>query len=442
MKLEEHAYLIDHFEPVYTHTNRVRAAHGSAIAKEPHKLNSMWRVKQKEPIENLLSRFRATCGKQRFHEKKYREELSCVIANCLHGKPVLYSRNTKDKNFTTVIDWCTDEGLLFNSIGNQNEYEGVGSWFVPTDYLDFYLASHKIEVALANNCPMLELRTPDPIKPDRWISYKPKKRTRQIDSLSRPVRAFNAMMLDHRATLNDRFQIPYLNRIFNYVYSLGGRFYGATHQTLPKTDRKHILLDGQASTELDYRAIHWAILYSWLDQDLTDDPYDLDGISRDVAKGLMLRLINCGSVASFTRMVTLSGNPKNKEDYLTYCHQVNLWERNLKKGIKAERPKMKPCLEGFIEGVPDGLTGKVALDAILKRHKLVSRFFGKKYLGLELQFIDSQIMGRLLMSCSALDIPVLPIHDSVMCRMVDKDKVHFLMAGAYKKELGFSPIIK
>jgi hypothetical protein len=103
---------------------------------------------------------------------------------------------------------------------------------------------------------------------------------------------------------------------------------------------------------------------------------------------------------------------------------------------------MNPCLEGVIEGVPDGLTGKVALDAILKRHKLVSRFFGKKYLGLELQFIDSQIMGRLLMSCSALDIPVLPIHDSVMCRMVDKDKVHFLMAGAYKKELGFSPIIK
>lgn len=440
MYLEESAYLIDNFEPIHLSPNKVCAAHGSAIAKRPHKLNLAWRTKKNALVDELTLQLKAFLGKSRFHEKKYRSDISCVLANCMHGEQVIYSRNTRDKMPLTVIDWLTQKDFLFNSIGNQNEYEHVASWFTPTNNLKLELASYKIEVALANESPMLELRTKSKVEPYNWIKSTLPKRSTKLDTLSKPVKAFNTMMLDHKVTLDSRPQIPYLYRVFNHKLDLGGRFYGATHQGLPKKDRKRILIDDEEVCELDYRAIHWAILYAWIGKDLINDPYTLSGIDRNVAKKLMLRLINCEKISSFTRMVTLSGNPQNKKDYLNYTKQVDAWEQK-KHSSKSERPKMKQSLEGFIEDIPDGLTGKEVLDAILEVHSSVSHFFGSQHLGLRLQFTDSEILAVVLLAASTSDVPVLPIHDSIICKVSDKNKVHSFMNDAYKSILSYEPVI-
>ena len=49
-----------------------------------------------------------------------------------------------------------------------------------------------------------------------------------------------------------------------------------------------------------------------------------------------------------------------------------------------------------------------------------------------LQNIDSKIMSSVLLELIDNDIAVLPVHDSVLCKLQDKDTVIDVMRRAYK----------
>jgi hypothetical protein len=413
-------------------------------APNPNRLNLNWRIKQSDYLSIMLSELVQHMGKKRVHTGKLSNALSCVLANvrqsALHRKQILYSRSTsKQHNYVVpIVDWLALTGRVKNVIGRANSYQGASSWFVPIDTYAYELERRKITIALANDASMIELHTVNPQNPSTWLTTVPERNTRMISDLSEPVRVYNKLWCNHVATLEGKALAPFSRRIFNHNYSLGGRYYGAEHLGLKKALRQQICIDGETTCEPDFESLHYAILYTWQGMELQDDPYQIDGIDRKVAKGLMLRLLNFGSTTDFVRCVTKSGNPANKIIYLNHKDALAQYHN----GALLKLPRKPLVLEGFVEGVPDGVSGQQIYDAITHNHPLIAKYFGQPHLGLQLQLADSQIMSHIITWCASRDIPILPVHDSVRCKVTDRSNVIAAMVNAYHQVTGFYPKIK
>jgi hypothetical protein len=84
-----------------------------------------------------------------------------------------------------------------------------------------------------------------------------------------------------------------MHRVFNRgSIENGGRWYGPFWQNIEAEDRGRLQINGQQTVELDYVAMHIAMLYQEAGKPLPADPYDLEGWPRDQAKLALLILIN------------------------------------------------------------------------------------------------------------------------------------------------------
>jgi hypothetical protein len=87
-------------------------------------------------------------------------------------------------------------------------------------------------------------------------------------------------------------------RIFNRDLMRGGRFYGvgASWQNIPRETRQRIAIDGEAVVELDYSALHPAMLYSEAGAPLPTDCYAVGHWPRPLVKRALLTLINAATI--------------------------------------------------------------------------------------------------------------------------------------------------
>jgi hypothetical protein len=226
--------------------------------------------------------------------------------------------------------------------------------------------------------------------------------------------------------------MSFIRRVFNEELYYGGRFYG-DYQTLEKSSRSRLMIDGDETTELDYKSIHFNILYSWKGlRFFNPDPYQVDDYDRSIIKTVALTLLNSESRSAFKRNVTKSGNPKIKEIEQVYRARLS---KNYHLGIS---DSLKPeVLKGFISGLPDHIKGADLFNAICEAHQPICDFFGRKKIGLKLQFTDSQIMAKVINKLISQDIPIIPIHDSIVCKTKDKALVKEVMEHYYFEEMNF-----
>ena len=82
------------------------------------------------------------------------------------------------------------------------------------------------------------------------------------------------------------------------------------------------------------------------------------------------------------------------------------------------------------------------MDAILEKHEVIKSYIGTKNLGLRLKAVDSEIMSIILDKLTTLNIPVLPVHDSIIFRVKDKELAIQTMAESFKEITGFDAQIK
>ena len=229
------------------------------------------------------------------------------------------------------------------------------------------------------------------------ISYEDTDETSQMEG---QLRSYNAFIGEHliglslpnekvRALLMERRANPIdytrnqLCRIFNESFSRGGRFYQGWWQEIPSVLRKHIVIDDQPTSELDYSGQHLLLLYDlkgevypWLRG--TDDPYLVPGYGeayRDLMKQVFLICVN---------------------------------EESREKAVQAIRQEINynhPDLTSTNEFI------NPLIDATIEQHpELADSFFSGMWA--ELQHQDSKIADYVLNDMKARGQLALPVHDS------------------------------
>lgn len=416
------------------------APNGQGLAKE-------WQCKNAESLENaLLENLREYLGVQRFRRDRYKAGLTMLMANLLQAyrldAGLILPRHTWHKAddprnpasispriTNTWVDYLAELGLITLHVGRSNEYQGAASWAVADPQLIYQY--EKARIVLHDKTQLVEIRGDA-----GTVLAHPKNRNKQarIKVLTKPVESYNRTWLKHQASLQGRYLIPWARRIFNHGrLDLGGRFY-APYQALPKADRAKIRIDGQVTVEHDYSALHFNLLYALEGLQFVGDPYALPGVDRGTSKQCGLRLLNSENLPGFKATVTRSGNKKIQQIHADYTARRENFERLRAVGLHAIEPTKPDCLEGIIDGVKPGTTGEGILQAYQERHQAVAHWFGVENIGLQLQFLDSEIMAAALLRLAG--VPVLVIHDSIRCRRDDSKRVLDAMRDAYKEITG------
>lgn len=187
-----------------------------------------------------------------------------------------------------------------------------------------------------------------------------------------------------------------LHRIYNGGWTLGGRFYGTFWQNMRSQDRRHILIDGMDTVEVDYDQLHARIIYAKAGKVLRGDAYEIEGWDRKIAKRAFFMVINAGNFVKGKGAVA-----KLLSEYgLDPKRSVNL------------------------------------IEAMKTRHRDVSDFFHSGC-GLQLQNLDSQMAEYVLKTMTVRKgIPCLPIHDSFIVPATATTALIRAMKEAYEKFVG------
>ena len=200
----------------------------------------------------------------------------------------------------------------------------------------------------------------------------------------------------------------YLHRVFNKYPDNAGRFYGACHINMPKEIRRCIYIDGEPACELDYKAHHIRMLYHWFEIDYREDPY-VELCREDPSLRAVYKVVSLVSINAKDEKKAVQGIRKELKD----------------NGIPFDRTdkSIKSCIERFKEV-----------------HKPISGFLNSGRWG-HLQNDDSRITDIILQSLLKQGVPCLPVHDSYIVPAKFEDQLAEVMTEAYKKVMGFTPVI-
>lgn len=375
----------------------------------------------KDPKTELDEFYNSEFSPKRKH-RKYLSTLSTLLANLIQASKsnsaVIYGRASKDCSMTVrLIDWLIGTGKAEGIKGIRSSFAKKSSvvWLTSQSVLE--LESKKISARLDTNKDFIILRDDQKNK----VSFKKSKITKD---LNKAAVLHNELWLQSEAVFqNGSVVIPFVCRIFNGDFKHGGRFYFYS-QTEKKEKRAKILIDGEPTVELDYKALHFHLLYAFAGYQLETDPYEVDGYERKTIKLAMLSFINSENRSSWCANITRSGDPE-------FIKKVLNWR-------KINSRKSASWVDGIVEGIPFNTQGKKLANDLDLRHYPIQHLFHNSKIGLILQNKDSQIMATCLTELALLGIPTLPYHDGIRCPISKIDVVKKVMEDAYKKEVGFN----
>lgn len=191
-----------------------------------------------------------------------------------------------------------------------------------------------------------------------------------------------------------------LYRVFNDGrWDRGGRFYGGWWMALPKPDRERLLIDGEETVELDFASLHPRLCYQLNGKPLdpASDAYDLPEVPRehrDIVKVAFMQLLNA----------------------------------------RAGQRRIRPPA-GVVETLGRRFSYQRLARALQAKHVGISNWFFQGPKSLELQAVDAAIAEAVMGYFTAVQKPVLPVHDSFIVKRADQYKLAETMALAYRAQL-------
>lgn len=199
-------------------------------------------------------------------------------------------------------------------------------------------------------------------------------------------------------------------RVFNNgSLKQGGRFYGGWWISAPSIVRKYITLNGDPTVELDFSAMHIHLLYAKVGVNYADKgedaytleqgPYSLKDPEddRDLNKLVLLTAFN----AKTPDLAASAVFDVLRRDHKLYVYQIHNYDP-----IKAK------------------------LDLLKKKHPQIASLVANDY-GRELQYYDSCVVEKVISYFIKKGIPVLTVHDSVICQVQHADTVMNVMYKAF-----------
>ncbi len=216
--------------------------------------------------------------------------------------------------------------------------------------------------------------------------------------LSGDVAASSGERTDEPSDADDRSTVR-LYRVFNNGrWDHGGRFYGGWWQAIPSQHRRRLLIDGEETVELDFKALHPRLCYHLDGEPLPadSDPYSIEGLDsgalRDVVKVVVNQLLNVVGPARL----------------------------RAPKGIAGE--------------LPDGRSYAELVERVEQAHAPIAGWL-RSGRGLELQYLDSLIAASVLGYMRSRDICCLSVHDSFIVPLSAEQTLGHAMLAAYRSIL-------
>lgn len=209
-------------------------------------------------------------------------------------------------------------------------------------------------------------------------------------------------------------------RVFNGSWRTGGRFFGPTYQGFSEEVRNCIYVDGEPTVEKDYSGMQLGMALNKAGVPHTQDPY--------------YRITH--------------GNPELKKFYklvgnAALCSSDLNGHKGRSRAIWGLTRKVK---KGKLK-MPVGLKTNTAIDKFVKAYPEIEGMFFQGF-GLELQFIESKIMNRIIKRLLGKGIFPLIIHDSVRVQERHVGDLEQVMEEEYEKVMfehtgrRFKPVIK
>ncbi len=199
------------------------------------------------------------------------------------------------------------------------------------------------------------------------------------------------------------------HRVFNNSkFDQGGRFYGHWSQQIESERRSLITIDNMPTVELDYSCLHISMLYGL--EDMTPPPgdqYQLLGISASYRK-VIKKAVNIAINAESPR----SAMSAIRDEMHKFCEETDL-------------PFIRP---------------KVLLQAIFEKHPSIKKYFCTGY-GLRLQYIDSMIAEKIMLTLGEQSIGCLCIHDSFIVAEDFQQILRNLMIMYFYELFNFYPTV-
>lgn len=204
------------------------------------------------------------------------------------------------------------------------------------------------------------------------------------------LKSYNKLLDRTDVFLRDNKICNQYYRIFNGDFSHGGRYYRAGVLNLKSKDRLNLTINDESVVEIDFSCMNIAILFGVLGLDLKYDPY---GFSED------------REAAKLTILAAMASNDFNSA---RKALQYEILKGGLNKSHNAK---------------------KLLLDAE-KHNSLIDEYFYKGS-ALKTMFFESEIMTDIIASCVNKNIPILAIHDGVVCQESKAEEVVDFMSRAF-----------
>lgn len=394
-----------------------------------------------------ISKKKYICVINWFTHYLYKIKNNCIMSLIYtrdEGFRSTFNVSNTDYSYSVLIrfiDFLREEGMVLSFTGNKLYSCSVGSMLVINPSIFSFIGnctSHSDTKVLSkedNKDTVLKMTcsdgkeiSPDTLKDDTY--YKS-----MYKDADKVLSKYHSVMDLSEPRINGYpLSTVRLHRTIKETYGESSRWFdNGSFQGKPKDVRKMLTLLDEKTVSLDFKSLHPAILMYYKGVSLKDhDPYPkISGVKvskvdvnrfkkyygldkydplRNLVKKLFLSMINADSI----------------NDAVGSMYD-DLRKDNLKKGTFREHT-MKYIGLGEVD------LHKVA-KKILRHNKIIKEYLGTGE-GKKLQFKDSNIIRYCLDKLSDEKIPCIPVHDSISCRVSDKETVKSVMREAFVLVVG------
>jgi hypothetical protein len=243
---------------------------------------------------------------------------------------------------------------------------------------------------------------------------------------------------------NQQYFVPAYKAV-HYI-GVGGRIYDHC-QTMPSELRSQWTFNGEPVVQYDLTACHTSLLYIKNNKVLTGDPYDVDGIGRNLVKSIMVVLLSAPTLDSAVKSIVRHIKPKpyscfyrqKKIDVLqTLVEEFNqyitrereegegrggiidttsLYKYSLTIGNQTEKGTFEVLYK--CAAISHIIIHSI-IDKIKEKHKDIAHEFCTDY-GMVGQGIEGSLAIEVLTECVKANIPAVNVFDAFYAPSGDKD---------------------